>query len=430
MKKLKTIVFILMSFLLIVNVSFAQLQTDRDYGFKINIPSSWSKSSYMDGTDKVYDYYSPDENAAVQLRVFEAGTGVTTDVLVQVYEENMIPVGSYKKSLKDHTSKNGIPGKQGVYTIDYAGTEVGMTAFYTVQNNKGYILTAVIPTSMMQQKGDEVKQITQSFTIDGFSPATANTTQGLTPNAGTQNRNGARPSGNTQTANTHSGNTFTIRSHQAYDFKNKRVESLAASTGGGFAIYSSSEAEPEVSGKFIITNHGDFGSVKTWDINGLSNTQSHSRKNVPLNRVCIYQLRDGSYAKFIFTNLERSINNVVVLQCQVEYPVSTSRSTSRQNTTPSNSASLTGKYVKISRADGQDIWYEETITFNSDGTQVSTMKGRNDPVHANPGTWELNGDILTTKRSGGNHPQSFKVQGNFLYNIDNSGQIISTYQKQ
>lgn len=437
MRKLRHIVLVVFSFVLIIcgNESFAQWQIDREYGFKINIPSTWTSSSYMDGTDKVYDYYSPDQNAAIQLRVFQAGGGVTTDLLVQVYEESMLPAGTQKESLKNHTSKNGIPGKQGIYIMNYNGVEVGMAAFYTVQNNKGYVLTAIIPTSMMQQKSDEVRQITKSFILDGFSPAAAtNTTatKALTPNSDNQSRSGARPSRNTSSENTqsgttHSGNTFIIKSHQAYDFKNKRVESLAASTGGGFAVYSSSATSPEVSGKFIITNYSDFASARSWDRNRLSNTGRSDRKNVPLNRVCIYQLRDGSFAKFIFTNLERSINNVVILQCMVEYPASTG-SSARQNTTPSSSVVLTGQYVKISRADGQDIWYQETITFNSDGTQISTMKGRNDPVQTNPGIWRLNGNMVTVERNGGHWPRTFKVEGNFLYQTVDG--VIYTFQKQ
>ncbi|NOR88561.1 MAG: hypothetical protein GQ527_13230, partial [Bacteroidales bacterium] len=358
MKYLKLIIIGLL-LLFINNGLFAQWQIDKAFGFKINLPSSWNKSSYMDGTDKVYDYYSPDENAAIQLRVFQAGADVTTDLLVQVYEESMLPAGTQKQSMKDHISKNGIPGKQGIYVMDYNGIEVGMAAFYTVQNNKGYVLTAIIPTSMMQQKSDEVRQITQSFIIDGFSPpatstTTSTATKALIPSSSNQSRSGARPSSNTQSATTHSGNTFTIRSHQAYDFKNKIVESLAASTGGGFAIYSSSATSPEVSGKFIITNYSDFGSAKTWDRNSLSNTGRSDRKNVPLNRVCIYQLRDGSFAKFIFTHLERSINNVVILQCMVEYPASTSPPKTT-NTTTSTKAKVGGKYHLISRSDNQSL---------------------------------------------------------------------------
>lgn len=150
----------------------AQMQQDAKYGFKINVPSNWSKNAYMDGTDKVYDFYSPDQNAAVQLRAFDATPEVTIDLLVQVYESSMLPAGTQKMSLVDHTSVNGIQGKQGLYSMVYNGIEVNMAAFYVVNNNKGYVLTAIIPSNMVEQKGQEVKSITQSFTLDAVKTST------------------------------------------------------------------------------------------------------------------------------------------------------------------------------------------------------------------------------------------------------------------
>ncbi len=150
----------------------AQWQEDYQYGFKIQIPHQWSKNSYMDGSDKVYDFYSPDENAAVQLRAFEAGNNLTIDLLAQVYEDNMLPTGSRKESRVAHTTRNGIPGQQGVYMMYYNGVEVAMSAFFTIQNQKAYVLSAMIPVSMLEQKSVEVKSITQSFTINGIQSHT------------------------------------------------------------------------------------------------------------------------------------------------------------------------------------------------------------------------------------------------------------------
>ena len=162
---------LLIMFVFISNKTYSQWQQDSKYKFKINIPTDWSKNSSIDGTDKVYDYYSPDQNAAIQIRVFEAGGAVTTDMLAQIYEQNYLPAGTQKQGLKNHTSKNGIPGKQGTYIMDYNGNEIAMSSFYTVQNDIGYVLTVIVPTSMFEQKGEEVKQITQSFVIDGFEKA-------------------------------------------------------------------------------------------------------------------------------------------------------------------------------------------------------------------------------------------------------------------
>lgn len=169
--KLSGLIMLLMMFVFISNKTYSQWQQDSKYKFKINIPADWSKSSSMDGTDKIYDYYSADQNAAIQIRVFEAGGGVTTDMLAQIYEKNYLPAGTQKQSLENHTSKNGVSGKHGAYIIDYNGTKVAMNTFYTVQNDIGYVLNAIIPTSMLEQKGKEVGQITKSFIIDGFEKA-------------------------------------------------------------------------------------------------------------------------------------------------------------------------------------------------------------------------------------------------------------------
>jgi hypothetical protein len=157
-------------FLIIMGWESASAQQihDTQYGFKINIPSGWSKASHMDGTDKVYDFYSADQNIAVQLRAFQANPRVTTDLLVQTYEQNMLPKGTKKESLGDHITANGIPGKLGAYSMKYNNNPVALGVFYTVQNNKGYVLTIIVPTSMMEQKQEEIQQVTQSFQLDNF----------------------------------------------------------------------------------------------------------------------------------------------------------------------------------------------------------------------------------------------------------------------
>lgn len=149
----------------LISNAFGQWQFDNEYDFKINVPTSWSKNSYIDGTDKVYDFYSPDENAAVQIRAFEAPQGLTMDLLVNVYEEQMLPAGTSREELKYHTSKSGIPGKQATYRLNYNGTMVAMGVFYAIQNGKGYVVSAIIPISMLQRKTAQVKSITQSFSL-------------------------------------------------------------------------------------------------------------------------------------------------------------------------------------------------------------------------------------------------------------------------
>ena len=448
MKKYQIISISLVTLLLVILSSNlnAQWQQDSKFGFKIKIPSSWNKNSYMDGTDKVWDYMSADENIAIQLRAFEAGPEFTTALLAQVYEESMLPAGTKKLSLNEHTTATGIPCKKGVYLIDYNGTEVGLSALYIVQNNKGYVLTALIPSSMIQQRGEELKQVVKSFTLEGFASPTHIANQnkkssglsGLTggmatssfkitgiklsnrvdannnainpttnfnpqtseifavvaytggtqkdlivswiftdwnrtissdtynftdnkggtgvvsitkPNAGwpvgsysvkfemdskvmrelsftvsEQNSNNDIFSGSASDGNSSSrsgsGNQIIITTHQAYNFKTGSVESLAASTGGGFAIFSNCDKQPEVGGKFIITNNSNFNSSASWNKTSVANVGRSDRKIVPINRVCIFQLRDGSYAKFMFVKSNYNPDGCThSLTCIVEYPI-------------------------------------------------------------------------------------------------------------
>ncbi len=140
---------------------------DPVYKFSLRVPDSWKKTISYDGTDKIYSYYTPDENALVQVRVFEADNRVTTDLLAQVYEISYLPDGTTKVALETSTSQNGIEGKKGLYKFNYNNNEITLVAFYTVQNNIGYVVTAMIPSSMITQKEDEVVAVTHSFKIKG-----------------------------------------------------------------------------------------------------------------------------------------------------------------------------------------------------------------------------------------------------------------------
>ncbi len=165
---------VLLLFLLISLVGksiYAQWIHDTKYNFKINIPSDWTKASHMDGTDKVYDFYSANQNAAVQLRVFKANPKVTVELLAQTYEQNMLPKRTKKQSLENHTSRNGIPGKIGLYSFKYNHNQVYMMVFYTVQRGNGYVLAAMVPSGTTQSDKEdmELKQVTQSFQIFGIS---------------------------------------------------------------------------------------------------------------------------------------------------------------------------------------------------------------------------------------------------------------------
>jgi len=548
MKKYQSISISLITllFMLMGSNLNAQLQHSSKYGFKINIPSNWTKNSYMDGTDQVYDYMSADENIAIQLRAFKANTGFTTDLLAQVYEESMLPAGTQKISLNNHTTANGIPSKKGVYLIDYNGNEVGLSALYIVQNNNGYVLTAIIPTNMMQQRGDELKQVVKSFTIDGFA-APANTVNkkssglgGLTggttsnsfkitgiklssrvdannhainpttifntqtleifavvnysggtqkdlivswvfndwnriissdtynftdkkggtgvvsitkPNAGwpvgsysvkfemggkvirelgftvvEQSSNNDIFSGSASVGNSSSGGNqdnqqLVIRSHEAYDFNMGKVISFAESTGEGFALYGGCEGMPEVSGKFIVTNQNSLQKATSWDKAKLSSVGRQDTKLVPLNRVCIYELRDGSYGKFMFVSEKQGSNNsgcVRTITFQVEYPAS-GKSNRVSNT------NIAGKYNFISRSDGKSLVDYHFINLQSDGTYLEEYSPKNSAgyISKNTGTWKVNGNNLTLTQQYGGVSDSYKIEGNKIIRTSKQGTVFT-----
>lgn len=185
--------------LFISNLCFAQWQVDHQFGMKINVPSDWSKKSYKDGTDQVYEFYSSDGTVAITLRAFAADPSLTMDLLVQVYEQAMMPAGTQRQLYEDFTSYNGIPGKQAVYQVNQQGNLVNIMCFYTIQNGNAYVLTGVIPNQVMGQKEAEIKSVTQSFTINGFERKTQSQNAKILPKPPVQG-SGARPN-NQSTSN-------------------------------------------------------------------------------------------------------------------------------------------------------------------------------------------------------------------------------------
>ena len=150
------------------NLLNAKKYVDKKYKFSISVPSSWEANIHKDGTDKVYDFLSPDENVFIQVRSFKAVSGLSLDLLTRVFEESYLPAGKQKQGLKSITSSNGIPGKHGSYLARYKGKEVGITVFYVIQNGQGYTVMGIVPTSMFRQKQTEISGILKSFRIPGY----------------------------------------------------------------------------------------------------------------------------------------------------------------------------------------------------------------------------------------------------------------------
>lgn len=174
MKRFAYLLVVIIVFANSLNIS-AKDYNDKKYKFSISVPDSWSLNEYMDGTDKVYDFLSPDENVFIQVRSFAAVSGLNMDLLCQVFKENYIPAGSTEHELIDRKSSNGIPGRQANYTANYNGVDVGISVFYVLEKDQGYTLMAIAPLSMMDQKQVEVGSILKTFLIPGYKLANTST---------------------------------------------------------------------------------------------------------------------------------------------------------------------------------------------------------------------------------------------------------------
>lgn len=176
MKIIKSIsLFVLMTlFSLSIN---AEEQRNYTFGTRIDIPSNWSKKTSENQGDKIYDYYSPDQNLSIQMRLFVMDEVLSVDDVVASYEKNILPAGTQRESLVDHTSVNGISGKQGIYIVKHNNYELAVAIFYVKKVEKVYILSAIVPTNLLQERSSELKAITNTFVIDGYQNKASQTSE-------------------------------------------------------------------------------------------------------------------------------------------------------------------------------------------------------------------------------------------------------------
>jgi len=319
--------FFLLSFLMITSASSAQWHVEETFKYKINVPAGWNKNSSMEGSDKILDLTNPDGYIAIQIRTFEVDETVTAQQLANVFDKKLIAEGSIQLNMSDEYL-NGIPGVKGVYNNSYGDTNMGIITFFFTRNLVGYLIFTVIPAGQFSIKTDEADLVLNTFTILPDN----NYVNHL---AGKHNKGKQRTvnqsiriedkSDNLKGSSSHSKQGFkqiTIKSHQAYNFKTGRIENLTEFTGDGFMIFSRCGLDPEVGGKYIITSYSNFNDVSQWNRQALAKVQRHDRKILPMNKVCIYQLLDGSYARFMFTSalLDKELCNHT-MTCKIQYPV-------------------------------------------------------------------------------------------------------------
>ncbi len=399
-----SIVFILA--MLLGSGLYAQWQQDNEYKFKINVPTNWSKNSYMDGTDKVWDFMSPDENAAIQLRAFESAPKFTTDLLVTAYEEGMLPQDAVRQNLKDHVSKQGIRGKQGVYSFDYGGTNVSMGVFFTIQKNIGYVISAMIPTSMLQRKSGQVKQITESFTLLGTTNNQGSSLSGL--------GGGAMVSQfkikSIQLCSSLDGNNNAINPGTTFNAQTAEVHAVLTYSG---------QTSSDLTVSWIYTN---------WNRTITSDKYNFNSGNGGVGVVSLSKPNNGwpvGNYKVVFEMGGKLIDSKVFEVKEVSRGLG-GLTGSTGNT--GNSSSISGKYDLISRSDGNDGYNFLYMVFNSDGTVIEKHQPKDSGgyIGEHKGTWSAKGKMLEIKFDWGTY--QYEINGNTLKNINKNG-VVSIYKK-
>lgn len=146
------------------NYAYSDWLIDRDYNFKIDVPAGWNTNSYSEGTDKVHDLTSPDENIFIQIRSFQSGDGIDAQMLANIFDEGLRAEGAEQMSMSNE-ELNGLPGVLGVYSTNYEGTDMGIITFSMVSDNIAYLIFTVVPLNMFEQKSGEADAVLNTFTL-------------------------------------------------------------------------------------------------------------------------------------------------------------------------------------------------------------------------------------------------------------------------
>lgn len=137
--------------------------SDNEMNFKIKVPNSYKKSNIWDGTDKVHTFISPDENVFVRVRSMKATSEFTTDILQQVFEQNIIKGAQI--IMNEDGDLHGIPARASAYTWAAGGDNAVLAIYYIIQNGFAYVIWAAAPQAEVQQYSAESDRIIDSFSL-------------------------------------------------------------------------------------------------------------------------------------------------------------------------------------------------------------------------------------------------------------------------
>lgn len=146
--------------------------TDPVYGFRVKVPFSYSRKAFEDGTDRVLELHSEDNNLFVQFRAFKANANVTTAKILTAVEQ-MLVKNLFKSGWENIQSAQDTVHSYRGYVKAYRaemksnGVRIITAVFATIQRGVGYLIWAVVPESLYDARHAEADAIVESFRIGG-----------------------------------------------------------------------------------------------------------------------------------------------------------------------------------------------------------------------------------------------------------------------
>ena len=186
--------------------------SDNEMQFKIKIPPNYSQNKIQDGSDRILTVMSPDQNIFVRVRAMKATAQFTTELLQQVFEQNIIK--GAQRIMNEAGDLHGIPARASAYSWNVEGSDVILAVYYIVQNNFAYVVWAAVPKNQAQHYSAIADGIIDSFDLlaassSGDLAGSSNNSGGsgqvalIACNLGIQVDNNYRVQSNVQTFTTH-----------------------------------------------------------------------------------------------------------------------------------------------------------------------------------------------------------------------------------
>lgn len=107
----------------------------------------------------------------------KATTEFTTDILKQVFEQNII--NGAQMLMEEDGDLHGIPAKAAAYIWKFNNTETVIGTYYIIQNGFAYVVWTIVPRELLEQRSTEADKIIDSFELLKPSKSTSGLLGGI-----------------------------------------------------------------------------------------------------------------------------------------------------------------------------------------------------------------------------------------------------------